>query len=84
MLQKTINIHEAKTHLSQLLQFVAKGNEVIICKANVPLAKLSAVELTGSIGERPLGLLSGKIHIADDFDVMPEWFNAYFEPNQCS
>ena len=84
MLQKTINIHEAKTHLSQLLQFASQGNEVIICKAGEPLARLISIDSTDPVGERPLGLLSGKIHIADDFDVMPEWFNVYFEPNKCS
>lgn len=80
--KKTINIHEAKTHLSQLLQFAAQGNEVIICKAGTPLAKLSAIEPAVANGQRPLGLLAGQVKIADDFDVMPDWFNAYFEPEK--
>jgi prevent-host-death family protein len=81
-LKKTINIHEAKTHLSQLLQFAAQGNEVIICKAGTPLAKLSAIEPEVLRGQRPLGLFKGEIYIAEDFDVMPDWFNAYFEPEK--
>jgi prevent-host-death family protein len=84
MLQKMVNIHEAKTHLSQLLQFAAQGNEVVICKAGEPMGRLTSASSTEPLGERPLGLLKGKVHIADDFDEMPEWFNAYFEPTKCS
>ena len=77
MLQKSINIHEAKTHLSRLLQFVAEGNEVIICKFNEPLARLMPVKLIEP-KKRKAGLLAGKITIADDFDEMPVWFTDNF------
>ena len=78
MLQQSINIHEAKTHLSRLLQFVAEGNEVIICKSNQPLARLMPIEVVVP-QKRKAGLLSGKITIADDFDEMPNCFMDHFK-----
>jgi prevent-host-death family protein len=62
-----INIHEAKTHLSRYLQQVADGGEVIIGKYNEPIAKL--IPYTRDRQKYHFGLLSGKIKIADDFDV---------------
>ncbi|MGA8146716.1 MAG: type II toxin-antitoxin system Phd/YefM family antitoxin [Gallionellaceae bacterium] len=67
----TFNIHEAKTHLSRLVEEVSKGQEIIIAKSGKPMAKL-----TGIKPARPLrqpGFLKGKIKIADDFDApLPE------------
>ncbi len=62
-----VNIHEAKTHLSRLLERVALGEEVIIAKAGKPVARLVAIE--GHKTKRPLGLAKGQIVIADDFDA---------------
>jgi prevent-host-death family protein len=62
-----VNIHEAKTHLSRLLQRVAAGEEITIAKAGVPVARLVAPEPTKKT--RPLGMDRGKIWIADDFDA---------------
>lgn len=64
-----VNIHEAKTHLSRLLQRVAGGEEVIIARAGVPVAKLVAVE--GKSNTRPLGFARGEVWVADDFDAPP-------------
>ncbi len=64
---QTINIHQAKTHLSKLLEEVSKGLEVIIAKSGKPIAKL-----TGITSAKPLrkpGLLKGKIRIAENFDA---------------
>ena len=63
-----VNIHEAKTHLSRLLQRVADGEEVIIAKAGVPIARLVPIEPKRK-KTRPLGMDRGKIWIADDFDA---------------
>ncbi len=52
---KNVNIHEAKTHLSRWLGFVAEGNEVTICKAGKPMAKLVPIEAAPT--KRKLGLL---------------------------
>lgn len=62
-----VNIHQAKTHLSRLLQRVAAGEEVTIARAGVPVARLVAVEPKPN-KIRPLGMDRGKIWIADDFD----------------
>jgi prevent-host-death family protein len=71
-----VNIHEAKTHLSRLLQKVSEGEEVIIARAGVPVARLVAV--SQSKPTRPLGIAKGEIWMADDFDApMPE-FEALF------
>jgi prevent-host-death family protein len=63
-----VNIHEAKTHLSRLLQRVAAGEEVTIARSGVPVARLVAVEPEKK-KIRPLGMDRGKIWIADDFDA---------------
>lgn len=68
---KTVNIHEAKTHLSRLLARAAEGEEVVIAKAGRPIAKL--VGLARPVRRRKLGLARGKIVIRDDFDApLPE------------
>lgn len=55
---KTYNIHQAKTQLSKLLEAVAAGEEVVIAKAGVPVAKL--VPYSAQAEPRPLGLLAGQ------------------------
>ena len=68
---RQVNIHEAKTHLSQLLEDVAHGEDIIIAKAGKPIARLVAI--AGATAPRPRGLLKEKIWIADDFDApLPE------------
>jgi prevent-host-death family protein len=64
---RQINIHEAKTHLSRLVEDAARGEEIIIAKAGKPAARLVAVE--DDAPPRPRGLLKGKIWVADDFDT---------------
>ena len=64
---RQVNIHEAKTHLSRLVEDAARGDEIIIAKAGKPMARLVAVD--GDTTPRPRGLLKGKIWIADDFDA---------------
>ena len=61
-----INIHQAKTHLSRLIEDVASGNEVLIAKGGRPMARL--VPLGRDDSPRRPGLLKGKLRIADDFD----------------
>jgi prevent-host-death family protein len=66
-----VNIHEAKTHFSRLLQKVASGEEIIIARAGVPVARL--VPIASEKKERPLGMDRGKLWIANDFDApLPE------------
>jgi prevent-host-death family protein len=61
-----VNIHEAKTHLSRLLQRVSAGEEVTSARSGVPVARLVALEPKA---KRPLGFARGEIWIADDFDA---------------
>lgn len=62
-----VNVHEAKTHFSRLLQRVAAGEEITIAKAGVPVARLIPVEPKAE--RRKLGIYGDKIWIADDFDA---------------
>ena len=73
-----VNIHEAKTHFSRLIQRVEAGEEITIARAGKPVAKLVAV--MPEQGRRPLGYLQGQIHMADDFDApLPDDLLALFE-----
>jgi prevent-host-death family protein len=69
---ETVNIHQAKTHLSRLLERVAKGHAFIIAKAGRPIAKV--VPLSSGPGKQPqrMGFLSGQLRVPDDFDRMGE------------
>ena len=70
-----VNIHEAKTHLSRLLEKVQKGEDVIIAKGNKPIAKLVLIEELKP--ERKIGSAKGKVYIADDFDAPLKDFEEY-------
>jgi prevent-host-death family protein len=61
-----INIHQAKTHLSRLIEDVASGNEVLIAKGGRPMARL--VPLGRDDTPRRSGLLKGKLKISEEFD----------------
>ena len=67
MVDMVVNIHEAKTHFSKLLQRVAAGEEITIARAGVPVARL--VPAQPKTEKRKLGIDEGRIHIADDFDA---------------
>jgi prevent-host-death family protein len=62
-----VNVHEAKTHLSRLLEEVAAGAEVVIAKAGKPVARL--VPIVPVTRPKSLGLLRGRITVPDDFDA---------------
>ena len=71
------NIHEAKCHLSKLVELAFKGEEVIICKAGKPMAKLIGYQTEDN--PRKPGYWSGKVHISEDFDELPESIAAAFQ-----
>ena len=74
----TVNIHEAKTHLSRLVDEAAQGHEIVIAKAGRPVAKL--VPLSAGGRKKRLGLLKGRIRVAADFDApLPSEVLAAFE-----
>ena len=75
---RTVNVHEAKTHLSKLLEQVAQGEEVVIARSGRPMARLVAVK--GSTGRRKPGSARGQIKISEDFDApLPEEIQRHFE-----
>jgi prevent-host-death family protein len=62
-----VNIHEAKTQLSRLVEDAAAGQEIVIAKAGKPMAKLTA--LGREHRPRRLGILKGKLRVPKDFDA---------------
>lgn len=80
-----VNIHEAKTQLSKLVEIASHGEEIIIAKAGKPIARLVALEKPASKKRKPGGL-KGKIWIAEDFDApmteaeLAEWYDAPIFP----
>jgi len=65
---KIVNIHEAKTHLSRLVEEAAKGEPFIIAKAGKPLVKVVAVEAPKA--KTRLGFMNGQINVPEDFNQM--------------
>lgn len=72
-----INMHEAKTHLSRLVERVASGEEIVIGRAGKPVARL--VPYRESRPPRLPGSLRGKIQVSPDFDDTPLWLVEGFE-----
>lgn len=67
---RTVNMHEAKTQLSRLVDQAAKGEAFIIAKAGKPLVKVVPVGATDAHVPRRIGFLAGEISVPDDFDHM--------------
>ena len=73
-----VNVHQAKTHFSRLLDRAQEGQEFVIAKAGRPVARLGPLARRGR--KRRLGLLDGKFRIPDDFNVpLPDEVIAAFE-----
>lgn len=73
----SVNVYEAKTHLSQLLDRAAAGEEIVIARAGRPVARLVALRGMSSQRRTP-GAWRGKVSIADDFDELPSEMDAAF------
>ena len=69
---KSVNIHEAKTHLSRLVDQVAAGETLLIAKAGRPVAKLTPLDAVEGSARRRTGFLVGRVTVPDDFDRMGE------------
>jgi prevent-host-death family protein len=67
---KTVNIHEAKTQLSKLVDEAAKGEPFVIAKAGKPVVKVTALNAPVGSEVRRLGFMKGQISVPDDFDRM--------------
>ena len=67
---RTVNIHEAKTHLSRLVEAAANGEPFVIARAGTPIVKVIAVEAPEPGKHRRIGFLAGQMSVPDDFDSM--------------
>jgi prevent-host-death family protein len=67
----TVNVHEAKTHLSRLLERVERGEEIVIARSGKPVARLVPIEPVP--GRRPIGRDKGKIWMSEDLDEPLPW-----------
>ncbi|MES2663225.1 MAG: type II toxin-antitoxin system prevent-host-death family antitoxin [Pseudomonadota bacterium] len=65
-----INIHEAKTHLSKLVDLASKGESFVIAKAGKPLVKVIALDSPESGEQKRIGFMLGQITVPEDFDTM--------------
>ena len=68
----TVNVHEAKTHLSRLIDRAAKGEPFIIARAGKPLVKVVPLDTPEAGRVRRLGFMAGQIAVPDDFDRIGE------------
>lgn len=72
MTMKRINVYEAKTHLSRYLGEVERGEVVVVCRRNVPIAELRSLR-TRPAEPRPVGRAEGRFHVPESFfDPLPE------------
>ena len=62
-----LNVHEAKTHLSRYLNLLSKGEQIVLCRRNVPIAEIRLIK-SARTDRRPVGLAKGR------FEVPPEFF----------
>ncbi|MDB5838966.1 MAG: prevent-host-death protein [Herminiimonas sp.] len=67
---ETVNIHEAKTNLSRLVDQAARGEPFVIAKAGKPLVKVMPLDAPAAGQVRRLGFMAGEIAVPDDFDRM--------------
>jgi prevent-host-death family protein len=67
---KIVNIHEAKTQLSKLIEEASKGDGFVIAKAGKPVVKVIALSAPTGTQVRRLGFMAGQISVPDDFDRM--------------
>lgn len=67
---RTVNIHEAKTHLSRLVERAAQGEPFVIARAGKPLVKVVPIGAPPAGETRRLGFLAGQFAVPDDFDRM--------------
>lgn len=72
-----VNVHEAKTHLSRLIDRAAAGEEIVVARAGRPVARLVALAPKGPT--RVPGRLRGRITFADDSEETPDWLVEAFE-----
>jgi antitoxin (DNA-binding transcriptional repressor) of toxin-antitoxin stability system len=79
-----LNIHEAKTHLSKHLRRVKKGESIILCERNVPIAEIRPIKPENRV-PRPIGLDKARLVVPENFnDPLPDWLLDAFEGKESS
>ena len=75
----TLNLHQAKTHLSACIAQAEAGETIVICKRNKPVAEIRAIPQALKVS-RPFGLLKGQFSVPDSFfEPLPQEVTAAFE-----
>ena len=69
-IMRSVNIHEAKTHLSRLVNAAANGEPFIIARAGKPVVKVIAIDAPDAHSKRRIGFLEGQISVPKDFDSL--------------
>ncbi len=78
---KRVNTHEAKTHLSRILEEVENGETVLVCRRNVPIAELRPLQSVRE-NDRPIGLAAGHFQVPESFfEPLPRDVVSSFEGN---
>lgn len=67
---KSVNMHEAKTHLSRLVERASKGEPFVIARAGHPLVRVAAIDQPAPENRHRIGFMRGAIRVPDDFDRM--------------
>ena len=67
---KTVGVHEAKTHLSRLIEQAVKGEPFVIAKGGTPMVKVMAIDSPSAGQQRRLGFMADQFSVPDDFDRM--------------
>jgi prevent-host-death family protein len=67
---QTYNIHDAKTHLSKLVEMAARGESFVIAKAGKPMVKVIALDTPESSQMKRFGFMAGQVKVPDDFNTM--------------
>ena len=76
-----LNIHEAKTHLSEYLENLARGETILLCKRNKPIAEIRPLPAE-RVEPRPVGLAKGQFSVPPEFfEPLPEEILAHFTSN---
>ena len=76
-----LNIHEAKTHLSEYLENIARGETILLCKRNKPIAEIRPIRAE-RLEPRPVGLAKGQFSVpAEFFEPLPDEILSHFTNN---
>jgi prevent-host-death family protein len=75
-----VSIYEAKTHLSRYIKRVRRGEVIVLCQRNVPVAEIRPLRLAASTQQRPVGLAKGKLTVPEEFfSPLPKEVTEAFE-----